>query len=130
MADRRVALAREVGLWIVTLFLAWVFLRQGSAKFSDTSGWARAFRIWQYPDGFRVFIGVVEVSAALLLFSRRLASLGAGLIVVVMLGGMATHVWWGQPRQITSEVLPLVLAAIVALGRRRSFLFARREPGR
>lgn len=118
MSDRRMVIAREAVLWILTLFLAWVFLRQGWAKFSNDSGWARAFRVWHYPDAFRIFIGVVEVCAALLLFVRRIAFIGAIMIIIIMLGAMATHVYWGQPRYITSEILPLVLASIVAWGRK------------
>ena len=119
MAERRWAIVREVVLWIFSLFLAWVFLRQGYSKFFDDSGWARAFRAWHYPDWFRVLIGVVEVSAGVLLLIRPFAFSGGIMIVMVMLGGMATHVYWGQPRQVTSEILPLVLATIVVLGRRR-----------
>ena len=128
MTDRRIAIAREVVLWIITLFLAWVFLRQGYSKFFDDSGWARAFRMWHYPEWFRVFIGIVEISAVLLLFIRRFALVGAIMIIIVMLGGMGTHVYWGRPRQITSEVLPLVLSSIVALGRKRQFQLPGREP--
>jgi hypothetical protein len=43
-----------------------------------------------------------------------------------MLGAMGTHIWWGRPGQVTSEILPLVLATIVAVGRRKSF-FLRRQ---
>jgi putative oxidoreductase len=111
-------IAGEAVLWLITLFLAWVFLRQGFSKFDDTSGWARAFRVWHYPDWFRILIGVVEMLAVVILFIRRYAWIGALMIVVVMLGGMATHIYWGQPRYVTSEVLPLVLASIVAFGRR------------
>jgi uncharacterized membrane protein YphA (DoxX/SURF4 family) len=130
MAGRRMDIIREVLLWIITVFLAYVFLRQGFAKFSDTSGWARAFRAWHYPDWFRILIGVIEVLAVLILFIRRIAAVGAVMIVIVMLGGMATHIWWGQPRYVTSEILPLVLATLVALGRGRLFLAAvrGREP--
>ena len=130
MAGQRAAIAREAVLWIITLFLAWVFLRQGAAKFSDDSGWARAFRVWHYPDWFRILIGAVEISAVLILLIRRIALIGAIMIVIVMLGGMATHLWWGQPRYITSEILPLVLATMVALGRKRFFMAADREPER
>lgn len=119
MAGRRMVIVREVLLWVITVFLAYVFLRQGFAKFSDTSGWAKAFRAWHYPDWFRILIGVIEISAVLLLFVRRIAAIGAVMIVIVMLGGMATHIWWGQPRYITSEMLPLILATVVAIGRRR-----------
>jgi putative oxidoreductase len=116
----------DVLLWVVALFLVWVFARQGVAKFSDDSGWAQAFRTWHYPVWFRVGVGVAEIAAALLLLSRRTASAGALIIVAVMLGAMGTHIYWHRPGQITSEVLPLLLAMIVAIGRRRSFFLHRR----
>ena len=123
---RRVAI--DVVLWVFALFLAWVFARQGIAKFSDSGGWAQAFRLWHFPVWFRVCIGLAETFAALLLLSRRTASGGAMVIVAVMVGAMGTHVWWGHPGQVTSEVLPLVLATSVAVGRRKSF-FLRRPAG-
>ena len=123
-------MARETLLWLAALFLVWVFARQGWSKFSDDSGWARAFRHWHYPDGFRIAVGVAESAAALLLLWRRTALAGALLIMAVMLGAMATHVYWGRPSQVTSEVLPLVLATCVAFGRRSAFLFPLRGQGR
>ena len=111
----------DLALWVPTLFLVYVFARQGSAKFSDTSGWARAFAVWHFPIWFRILIGVCETTAALLLLTRRTASLGAAIIATVMLGGMTTHIYWGQPKQVTSEVLPLTLALIVLVGRRHHF---------
>ena len=117
----------DIMLWIFALFLAWVFIRQGIAKFSDTSGWARAFRGWHFPVWFRILIGVLETSAALLLLTRRTALAGAAIIMEVMLGAMGTHIYWGHPNQVTSEILPLFLSTMVALGRRKSF-FLRRPP--
>ena len=118
----RKAVALEIALWVFALFLAWIFIRQGFAKFDDTSGWAQAFRTWHFPVWFRILIGVLETGAALLLLWNRTAFAGASIIIVVMLGAMATHVYWGRPSQITSEVLPLFLATMVAVGRRKSFL--------
>lgn len=115
----------DVVLWVFALFLAWIFVRQGIAKFSDSSGWAKAFRLWHFPVWFRVFIGVAETAAALLLLTRRTAFAGAIIIIVVMLGAMGTHIYWGRPGQVTSEILPLVLATIVAVGRRKSFFLGR-----
>ena len=124
MANRR-RIALDVVLWVSALFLAWVFARQGIAKFSDDSGWARAFRAWHFPVWFRLCVGAAEVVAAALLLTRRTAFAGAAIIVAVMLGAMATHVWWGQPGQVTSEILPLLLATAVAVGRRRLFILPR-----
>ena len=120
MTNRR-QVALDVALWVFALFLAWVFIRQGIAKFSDSSGWARAFRVWHFPVWFRVLIGVLETSASLLLLTRRTAFAGAVIIIVVMIGAMGTHVYWGRPGQVTSEILPLFLATMVAIGRRKSF---------
>jgi len=69
-------------------------------------------------------IGVLELTAGLLVLWKRTAFAGAVTIMVVMLGAMATHVYWGRPAQITSEVLPLVVATLLALGRRRLFVYA------
>ena len=123
----RKEIVRETVLWVFALFLAWVFIRQGVAKFDDTSGWARAFRSWHFPVWFRILIGVLETSAAVLLLWKRTAFAGAILIMLVMLGAMATHVYLGHPGQITSEVLPLALSVMVALGRRRQSLLRRRN---
>lgn len=125
MRNRRQLLV-DVALWVFALFLAWVFIRQGTAKFSDTSGWARAFEVWHFPVWFRVLIGVFETTAAVLLLTRRTAFAGAVIIIVVMLGAMGTHVYWGRPGQVTSEILPLLLATLVAIGRRKAFFVSRR----
>jgi len=120
---RRVVI--DVFLWIVALFLAYVFVRQGTAKFSESSGWAQAFRVWHFPVWFRLCVGAAETVAALLLLTRRTAAGGALVIMVIMLGAMGTHIWWQHPRQVTSELFPLTLATIVAVGRRRAFLLRR-----
>lgn len=120
----------DVALWIPTLFLVYVFANQGASKFSDTSGWARAFALWHYPVWFRILIGVCEILAAILLLTRRTAPIGATLIALVMLGGMGTHVFKGDPKHVTSEVLPLTLSLIVLRGRWSHFArMVRRRQG-
>ena len=107
----------DLALWVPTLFLVYVFARQGVAKFSDTSGWARAFAVWHFPVWFRILIGSCETAAAILLLTRRTASAGAAVIALVMLGGMGTHAYWHHPEQVTSEVFPLALSLVVLRGR-------------
>ena len=122
----------DLALWVVAAFLVYVFVPQGWAKFSDSSGWARAFAGWHYPIWFRILIGVCETAAAALLLTRRTASIGAAMIAVVMLGGMGTHIYWGQARYMTSEVVPLTLSLVVLVGRWRHFAgwaLRRRDPG-
>lgn len=126
-----ISAAKVIGMWIPALLLVAIFAPQGWSKFSDTSGWAVAFRHWGYPDWFRVTIGVVELLAVALLLLGRTAAFGALLIIIVMLGGMATHLSFDQGRHMTSEVVPLVLGCIVLVLRRRQLApFVRRAPWR
>jgi len=111
----------DLALWVPTLFLVYVFANQGATKFSDSSGWAKAFAMWHFPVWFRILIGVLETTAAALLLTRRTAPIGAALIASVMLGGMGTHIYWGRPQQVTSEAMPFVLSLVVLLGRWRHF---------
>jgi putative oxidoreductase len=111
----------DLALWLPTLFLVYVFAQQGPSKFSDSSGWAKAFAVWHFPVWFRILIGVLETGAAVLLLTRRSAPIGAALIALVMLGGMGTHIYRGHPEQVTSEVVPLVLSVVVLRGRWRHF---------
>jgi len=122
-------IAKEVALWIICLFLAYVFVKAGAQKFSGSSGWARAFHFWGYPVWFRIMIGGCEISATLLLLYRRTAAAGALLIAAVMIGGMATHVLvQHRPGQVTNELFPLLLATIVFIARRWELLFFGRRP--
>jgi uncharacterized membrane protein YphA (DoxX/SURF4 family) len=124
-----VNVAKTIGTWLPAILLILIFTPQGWAKFSDSSGWAVAFRNWGYPDWFRVTIGVLELAAALLLALGRTAAYGAIIIIIVMLGAWATHLIFDGGRHMTSEVVPLVLASIVLIVRRQSLrsLLARRE---
>lgn len=126
-----VKVAKIVGTWLPAILLLLVFIPQGLAKFSDTSGWTTAFRHWGYPDWFRMLIGTLELSAAVLLLLGRTAAFGAIIIIVVMLGAWATHLIFDGGRHMTSEVVPLVLATIVLIVRRRQVTnaFARLRGG-
>jgi uncharacterized membrane protein YphA (DoxX/SURF4 family) len=117
--DSIIKALKLLGMWIPALLLVLIFVPQGWSKLSDSSGWAAAFRNWGYPVWFRATIGIVELSAALLLVLGRTAAFGAILIICVMLGGMATHLLSDHGRHMTSEVVPLVLATIVLAIRRR-----------
>ena len=85
-----------------------------------------AFRHWGYPAWFRVTIGMLELGAVLLLALGRTAAFGAVVILVVMLGAWGTHLVFDGGRNMTSEVVPLVLAGIVLIVRRRQLGVLRR----
>jgi len=115
---RALRIGLEVFLWLVCLRLVMVFARAGWDKFDAASGWAKAFANWGYPVWFRILIGVLEIGATLLLLWPRAAAYGAAIIIVVMLGGMGTHVFVEhRPSRVTSELVHLVFASIVLAGR-------------
>ena len=117
---RAAQVAREVLLWALSLMLVRVFTRAGLDKFDDGSGWARAFAVWGYPVWFRMLVGGIELSAALLLLWPRTAAYGAILIIVIMLGGMGTHILVEhRPARATSELGQLAFSSIVLAGRWR-----------
>ena len=102
--------ARLAAVWIPTLFLVFVFAPQAWNKLSDTGGWAIAFRHWGYPTWFRILIGFVETSAALLLLWPRSAIVGAALIIAVSNtpGAIATT---RMPKRASSRTAGSVMAA-------------------
>jgi uncharacterized membrane protein YphA (DoxX/SURF4 family) len=110
---------KTVVVWLFTLQLAFVFVVQGFAKFSATSGWTRAFTNWGYPDWFRWTVGVAEMLAGLLILWPRTAPIGSLIIVCVMVGAMGTHTFVDKkPRDVFHEVVPLALATLVLVARR------------
>ena len=112
--------SRIGGAWLATILLATIFVPQGLNKFSETSGWARAFRHWGYPTWFRVAIGVIELLGVALLFWPRFARWGAVSLLVVMAGAWYTHLTKDGGRHMTSEVVPITLSLVVLWLRRRS----------
>jgi len=105
--------SRLAAVWVGTVLLAMIFVPQGVAKFSDTSGWARAFSHWGYPKWFRITIGVIELGGVALLCWPRVARWGAVALLVVMGGAWVTHLAFDHGRNMTSEVVPITLATLV-----------------
>jgi uncharacterized membrane protein YphA (DoxX/SURF4 family) len=111
-------IAFEVLQWGLSIFLILVFAKAGWAKFDASSGWARAFSFWGYPTWFRELIGGLELAAAALLIWPRAAAYGAVIVIVVMLGGMGTHVLVEhRPSGVTNELGQVVFAVTVLAGR-------------
>lgn len=57
-------------------------------------------------------MGVVEIAAGLALMIPRLTFWAAALLVTVMLGAVATHLYWSEPGQL---IRPLGFLALVLL---------------
>ena len=118
----KVRIIKEVVLWVITLFLALVCLRSGWLKVTGNIFWVRDFHRWGYPDWFRLAVGVAELISAVLLLVPRLASYGASLFAVVMLGAIFTHYANNETSRLPFNFLLLTLSLVIAFVRRPSFL--------
>ncbi len=116
---------KKIGLWALTILLALLFLLVGSGKLLAEEAWAARFAGWGLPVWLALVIGVVEMTGALLLLVPRTASYGSALIISVMLGASATHLFNGE---LPNSGFTLVLAALVfVVGYARRPAFLRRE---
>ena len=122
MTMTRARIAKEVVLWVITLFLALVCLRSGWLKVTSNIFWVRDFHRWGYPDWFRIVVGVTELSSMALLLVPRFAAYGASLFAVVMLGAIVTHATHHEASRLPFNCLLLGLSLIIIFARRPTFL--------
>ena len=118
----KVRIAREVAIWIITLFLALVCLRSGWLKVTGNVFWVRDFHRWGYPDWFRIVVGLAELAAMALLLVPRLASYGASLFATVMLGAIFTHYTHNETGRLPFNLLLLALSLVIVFTRLPAFL--------
>lgn len=94
---------------VLQIVLGLGFLLFGSMKFGKQM--ANDFNHYGYSTGFRIFTGLVEVIAAVVviagIWNDKLAALAGLLIVVVMLGAVFTHIKVKDPA--SKMIMPIVL---------------------
>ena len=83
--------ARRFTEWTIVAILLLSFLGSGFPKIDPGSGMVRRFEAWGYGAGFATVIGIVELLGGLLILVPKARRLGAGLIVIDMVGAIYTH---------------------------------------
>ncbi len=122
MADkaRVVKVLKTIGIWVLTIPVALVFIMMGIAKLRGAAPWPNFFEGWGYATWFRMLIGVVQAGSGVLLLIPTLAAYGAGILVVVMTGAVFTEltneIGFG-PR--TPTIYLIVLLALLMMRRNR-----------
>lgn len=105
---------KAIALWALSGLLAALYLMAGGSKLAGADQHIQHFAHWGYPDWFRLVVGAVEVTSAVLVLIPRTAFFGACALAVLMLGAAYTHLF-----RATGEggmaVAPLVLFALVSL---------------
>jgi putative oxidoreductase len=84
--------AGHVVMWLLSIGLAFIFLVAGVPKLAGADAHIRHFVVWGYPDWFRLVVGAIEVTSAVLLLVPRLAAIGGAGIALIMAGATYTHV--------------------------------------
>jgi uncharacterized membrane protein YphA (DoxX/SURF4 family) len=108
----------NVGLWILQIGAAGMFLMVGFFKLSGDPQLVELFDAIGLGQWFRYVTGAVEILGAVLLLIPRLSGLGALLLVGTMLGAVATHLFvvGGSP---LGAIILLIVTGVIAWGRRQ-----------
>src|SRR5580765_6353092 len=108
----------NVCLWILQIAAAAMFLMAGFAKLSGDPQMVVMFDAIGLGQWFRYLTGSFEVLGAILLLIPRLSGLGGLLLVGVMSGAVATHLFiiGGSPLM---AIILLIVVGIIAWGRRQ-----------
>ena len=121
VAPKSQSKALNVGLWILQILGAAMFLMAGFGKLSGAEMHVKTFEAIGFGQWFRYVTGAIEVGAAVMLLIPRLSGIGAILLVCTMLGAIATHLFV-IGGSVAMPVALLVVMALVAYGRRRNTL--------
>jgi uncharacterized membrane protein YphA (DoxX/SURF4 family) len=108
--SREIAQHRAFELNIIRT-LAIIFMVSGVLKFSGHPMLSEAFVRWGYPVWFSYCVGVIELSAGLMLLSPRTLFYGGVLLSLQMFGAFFTHIVHGEA---VIAVLPLGLMLLMA----------------
>ena len=111
----------NVILWVLQIGAAAMFLMAGFGKLSGDAMMVKVFDTIGMGQWFRYLTGALEVVGAILLLTPWFSALGALLLVAVMLGAVASHLFILGGSPLMAIVL-LLVTAIIAWGRRERTL--------
>ena len=107
---------KTVGIWVLTVPVALLFVMMGIDKLRGAAPWPNYFEAWGYATWFRMLIGVLQAGSGVLLLIPTLAAYGAGILLVVMMGAVFTEltneIGFGAPAPTVFIIVLLVLLMI------------------
>jgi len=106
---------RVIGAWALSMILCFLFLNLATPKLTGQAGWMQRFQEWGYSSRFASGIGMLELLGAGLVLLPSLASYGAAILAVIMLGAIYTHLSTGLGSPAFAVQLLLLALALVAL---------------
>jgi putative oxidoreductase len=111
-AHLSVARLKTIGLWVLKLVLAALFLFAGGAKLAGLPAMVKTFEQVGFGQWFRYVTGALEVVGAALLLWPRTTALGALLLAAICTGAFFAQLMVLHEDVIHAVVLVVILAAI------------------
>jgi len=99
------------------VLLTVAFVAAGSAKLLGVDMMVQTFEAIGVGQWFRYVTGVIEVGAAIVLWLPGRQHIGAGLLVVTMIGAVLAHLVILGPSAVPALILGLLAAAVLFLHR-------------
>ncbi len=110
--------AKQYASWAIRILVSIGFILASVGKLTKSERVIQMFQNWGYFDGFYLFIGVVELSFAVLLLIPRTSVYSAYVLIILMVGATATHLLHDPPIQLLRPgVFMLFLVVTVCLQR-------------
>ena len=97
---------------LLAMFLAAIYLGFGFSSILGQENVRQAFFSWGYPDWFRMLVGFLEIVAGGCLLIPPAAPAAAGVLMVLMLGAMGTHLRAGETPY---ALIPMVLCVLLGI---------------
>ena len=104
--------------WVLSVLLTIAFMLAALPKLIGAQVWIVKFMKWGYPKWFPIAIGSLELLGGILLLIPRVATYGACVLGVIMVGAAYTHLANGEGLQVLRPVIVLMLLGIVIWLRR------------
>ena len=105
---------KNILYWAMIIFLAVIFVMGGVGKLAQMEVWQERFvNQWNLPAWLAPIPGVAEILGGLMLLIPRLTTLGAAVIVMVMLGATGTHIMAAEWPRIGVTLVFGTMAGII-----------------
>lgn len=118
---------KKYGLWAVMILTGLAFLAAGTAKLMGVPMVHHSFEVLGLPAATGYFIGACEIAGAIGLFIKRLSSLAAIGLAIIMVGAMYFHLNYdpqGFPAAATLFIFSII---IFFVHKKDSIIFAKSE---
>jgi putative oxidoreductase len=116
-SSNKAVTARTIGLWLLQIAAAGLFVFAGGSKLAGNAQMVQVFAVIGIGQWFRYLTGALEVIGAAGLLFRATAALAALMLAVVMIGAVLAHLFviGGSPAM---PAVLLLAMAVVAWARR------------